>query len=102
MYQQIALNTIILMTVVTSVIGAVCVLRGSKIYELRISTRNFMSVGSCCAMCLGFLGATTCLLMLETTVLHYVAATALCALGLFATAHLFVDLNDRLRILKRA
>lgn len=101
MYQLIALNTIILMTVVTSVMGAAFVLKGSQIYDLRIRTRNFMYVGSCCAMCIGFLGATTCLLLLETTAWHYLAATTLCAIGLFATAHLFVDLNDRLRILKR-
>jgi len=101
MSQLIALHTIILMTVVTSVMGAVCILKGSKIFDLRISTRNFMYVGACCAMGLGFLGATICVVSLSFPQWNYVAATILCVIGVFATAHLFVDLSDRLRILKR-
>jgi len=101
MSQLIALHTIILMTVVTSVMGAVYILKGSKIFDLRISTRNFMYVGACCSMCLGFIGATACAGQIVPTQWHYVAATILCSIGVFATAHLFVDLSDRLRILKR-
>ena len=98
---QLALQTIVLMTVVTSAMGAVCILRGSKIFDLRIRTRNFMYVGSCCAMCLGFLGAALCVGSLVITQWHYVAATSLFAVGVFASAHIAVDLSDRLRILRR-
>ena len=102
MYQLIALHTIILMTVVTSAMGVVYILKGSKIFDLRINTRNFMYVGSCCAMCLGFLGATVCVAQLLPTQWHYIAATTLCVIGVFASAHLTIDLSDRLRIVKQS
>lgn len=102
MFQWIALYVIILLAAVTIVTGAVCHLRGSHLSDLRTRTRNFMYVGACCAMCLGFIGATACLGALMKTPLHYAGATILSVVGVIATIHLFADLSDRLRILKRA
>lgn len=92
----------IFMTVVTSVMGATCLLRGSKIFDLRVTTRNFMYIGACCAMSSGFFGAIYCAGLQAPTLGHYVSATALFTIALFATAHIVVDLSDRLRILKRS
>jgi hypothetical protein len=101
MFYLIALHAMIFMTVVVSTMGTIYILKGSQIFDLKISTRNFMYVGACTAMCFGFLGATVCINSSVTTLWHYVAATILCIIGVFATAHISVDLSDRLRILKR-
>lgn len=101
MLYLIVLLATVFMAIVTSAIGATCILRGSQIYDLKISIRNFMYIGACCAMVLGFLGATVCIESLVITHWHYVCASILSCIGVFATAHISVDLSDRLRILKR-
>lgn len=101
MFQLIAMHALIFMTIVTSVMGAICLWRGSKIFDLSISTRNFMHIGACCAMVFGIFAATYCVGQLVTTVWDYVAAIVLCAISLFATSHIVVDLGDRLSVDKQ-
>jgi hypothetical protein len=57
-------------------------LRGTHIFNLKLTTRNFMSIGACCAMSAGFLGANFCAGLQMPTLENYVAATALFAIGL--------------------
>ena len=102
MFQLVALHALIFMTVVTSVMGATCLLRDTHIFDLKLTTRNFMAIGACCAMSAGFLGANFCAGLQMPTLWNYAAATLLFAIGLFATAHIVVDFSDRLRILKRS
>jgi len=100
MFQLIALHTILFVSLVTSVMGALCILRKLKIVDLQTGGRNFMSLGALCAMPFGFIGATTCLTTPGATPLHYLAATMLCIVGLCACVHIYLDLFDRLNILK--
>ncbi len=101
MFELSALYLIIFMSAVTSLMGAKYIVSGAHIFDLRITTRNFMHIGACCAMTFGFLAATYSIGLQTTTLWHYLAATALCVIGLFATAHIVIDLSDRLRIDKR-
>ncbi|PLY02662.1 MAG: hypothetical protein C0624_07950 [Desulfuromonas sp.] len=100
MLQAISLHAIFFVSIITSVMGAICVLRKLKIVELQASGRNFMILGALCAMPFGFVGATTCLNMQAVTPLNYLAAAGLCIVGLCATVHIYLDLFDRLNILK--
>ena len=78
MLQLIAMHSIIAMTVVTSVMGAICLWRGLKIFDLSISTRNFMYIGACCAMIFGIFAATYCVGQLITTGWHYLLTYQFC------------------------
>lgn len=102
MFQLIAMHAMLFITITTSIMGAGYLLRGAQIFDLRITTRNFMYVGASCAMATGFLGATVSAGQQVTTLWHYAAAAVLALIGLCATAHMTVDLSDRLRILKRS
>ena len=101
MVQLVALHAMLFMTVVTSVMGTIYLLRGSRIVDLKLTTRNFMYLGACCAMTSGFLGANLSAGQQMPTLWNYVAACALIIIGLFATAHIVVDLSDRLSMLKQ-
>jgi len=100
MLQIVALHAIIFVSIMTSFMGAICVLRKLKLVDLHTSGRNFMIFGALCAMPFGFIGATTCLNTMAAGPLHYLGAAVLCVVGLCATAHLYLDLFDRLNILK--
>jgi len=100
MLQLIALHAIIFVSIITSFTGAFCILRKLELVELHASGRNFMIFGALCAMPFGFIGATTCLNAMAPTPLHYLTAALLSVIGLCATAHIYLDLFDRLNILK--
>jgi len=102
MFQLIAIYALLFMTIVTSVMGAIYLMRGSRIFELKLTTRNFMYIGACCAMTSGILGANLSAGQQMPTLWNYVLAFVLILVGLVATAHIVVDLSDRLAILKRS
>ncbi len=96
MFELVAMHVMIFTTILTSVVGAVCIFRGRSVSSLGINARNIMYIGACCAMCFGFLGAAFCLGSLAVTQWHLMATVILCIVGLFATAHISVDLSHRL------
>lgn len=101
MINLVLFHAIVFMAIIASVMGAVSILRGLRIFDLKINTRNFMYVGACCAMCFGIIGAVVCLESLLMTKWHYIAAALLSVVGISATIHLSVDFSDRLRISTR-
>ena len=98
MFELLAMHVMIISTIITSVIGAFCILRRMRIFNLNISTRNLMYAGACCTMSFCFLGTAYCLGSLVMTTWHVVVAIVFTLVGMCATAHLSVDLGDRLRI----
>ena len=101
MVQLIALHVMIFWAILTVVMGTTLVLKGARVFDLKIRTRNFMYVGACCAMALGFIGASVFLNIQLAELWHLGAATLCAVVGTFATAHISIDLSDRLRIVKR-
>ncbi len=102
MFELFFFHVVVFMTLVTSGMGAVCILRRLKIFELRSGGRNFMAAGALCAMPFGFIGATACVNLGAATPSHYLAAVGLGVIGLCATTHIYLDLFDRVSILKRS
>ena len=100
MFELVSLHVMVFVTLVTSVAGAICILKGMKIFNLSIGIRNLMYVGACCAMVFGFLGLTVCAETIMMTKWHYIAMPVLAVFGVCAFAHIAVDLSDRLKILK--
>ena len=99
MFELSALYVMVSVTFVTSAIGAFYLFRRVPLINLNITTRNFMYAGACCAMSFGFLGAAYCVGSFIMTPWHVVAAVSLVLVGICATAHVSVDLGERLRIL---
>lgn len=96
MFELVAMHVMIFITLGTSLVGMVCLLRKLEICQLQLNLRNLMYAGACCAMCFGFIGASYCLGSLVLTPWHYLAAAVMVVVGLFATAHISVDLSARL------
>lgn len=102
MVQLITLCAMISGAILTSIMGAILIFKGVQIFDLQIRTRNFMYVGACCAMVLGFIGASVFGNRGLAELWHLGAATICAVVGIFATAHISIDLSDRLRIVKRS
>lgn len=100
MFELVSLHVMVFVTLLTSVVGAICVMRGKRIFHLSIRVRNLLYVGACCAMVFGFLGLTVCAETIMMTKWHVVAMPVLAIFGVCAFAHIAVDLSDRLKILK--
>lgn len=101
MVYLVLFHVMVFAAIIASVMGAASILRGLRIFDLKINTRNFMYVGACCAMCFGIIGAVVCLESLMMTKWHFVAATLLGLVGFCAIVHLSLDFSDRLRITAR-
>jgi hypothetical protein len=101
MVYLVLFHVMVFVAIVASAMGAISILRGLNIFDLKSNSRNFLYLGSFCAICFGFLGATVCIESLLMTQWHYLAAALLGTLGVTATIHLCVDLSDRLSISAR-
>ena len=100
MFELVSLHVMVFVTLLTSAVGAFYVMKGKKIFELSNGARNLLYVGACCAMVFGFLGLTVCAETIMMTKWHFIAMPVLAVIGLFAFAHITVDLSDRLKIMR--
>jgi predicted tellurium resistance membrane protein TerC len=98
MFYIVAIVGMTLSCLATLTLIAVCILIGIGIDELSMSTRTLMYIGACCGMVLGFLGSSTLLGSIVHIPQHYLWAAVLFSGGLAATAHIALDLNERLNI----